>query len=196
MVSRFLLCGDGRVVARGQVEGWLRYFAHPLDSGACRGHVQYPAFAPGSSKVAVGGFGLFWSRICPNYTWMQLFLVPYSFFVFCCWRRGVSRCKHCSKGFQVCLNITANFNQILLQILINRFFMIWHLGCLHPYYSEINLFIQCSESGKQIKPKHHLFLARDNFRNSFVILKMYFTQASFSSLKYQAQCQVHRSPCK
>ena len=61
---------------------------------------------------------------------MQLFLVPYSFFVFCCWRRGVSRCKHCSKGFQVCLNITANFNQILLQILINRFFMIWHLGYL------------------------------------------------------------------
>ena len=46
MVSQFLLCGDGRVVARGQVEGWLRYFAHPLDSGACRGHVQYPAFAP------------------------------------------------------------------------------------------------------------------------------------------------------
>ena len=81
-------------------------------------------------KSGIGGFDLFWSRICPNYTCMGLFLVPYSFFVFCCWRRGVSRCKHCSKGFQVCLNITANFNQILLQILINRFFMIWHLGCL------------------------------------------------------------------
>ena len=26
----------------------------------------------------------------------QLFLVPHGFFVFCCWRRGVSRCKHCS----------------------------------------------------------------------------------------------------
>ena len=25
----------------------------------------------------------------------QLFLVPYSFFVFCCWRRGVSRWKPC-----------------------------------------------------------------------------------------------------
>ena len=28
----------------------------------------------------------------------QLFLVPYSFFVFCCWRTGVSTCKPCSKG--------------------------------------------------------------------------------------------------
>ena len=126
----FLIWGEGRAVSRTGLEGWLRWFAHPLGGAVCRGHVQYPAFAPGSSKVAVGGFGLFWSRICPNYTWMQLFLVPYSFFVFCCWRRGVSRCKYCSKGFQVCLNITANFNQILLQILINRFFMIWHLGCL------------------------------------------------------------------
>ena len=28
----------------------------------------------------------------------RLFLVPYSFFAFCCWRRCVSRCKHCSEG--------------------------------------------------------------------------------------------------
>jgi len=48
-----------------------------------RGHAQYPAFAPGSSKVAVG---LFWSifhllpRICPNCAHTQLFLVSYSFF--------------------------------------------------------------------------------------------------------------------
>ena len=24
------------------------------------------------------------------------FLIPYDLFVFCCWRKGVSRCKHCS----------------------------------------------------------------------------------------------------
>ena len=40
-------------------EGRLRCFAHPLGGVVCRGHVQYPAFAPGSSKVAVGFFGLF-----------------------------------------------------------------------------------------------------------------------------------------
>ena len=39
-------------------EGWLRWFAHRLGGVVCRGHVQYPAFALGSSKVAVGFFGL------------------------------------------------------------------------------------------------------------------------------------------
>ena len=34
--------------------------------------------------------------ICPNIAaCVQLFLVPYSFFVFCCSRRRLSRCKHC-----------------------------------------------------------------------------------------------------
>ena len=37
--------------------------------------------------------------ICPNCECMQLFLVPYSFF--CCSRRLLSRCRHCSKGSQV-----------------------------------------------------------------------------------------------
>ena len=65
---------------------------------------RHPVFAPGSSKVAVawvlgGFFGLFvsfGSRICPNCACTQLFLVPYSFFVFCSLRRGVSRCNVCS----------------------------------------------------------------------------------------------------
>ena len=38
--------------------------------------------------------------ICPTCLCTQ-FLVPYGFLVFCCSRRGVSRCKHCSKGSQV-----------------------------------------------------------------------------------------------
>ena len=37
-----------------------------------------------------------WSRIWPKCVCTQLVLGPYSFFVFCCWRRGVSRRKHCS----------------------------------------------------------------------------------------------------
>ena len=44
-------------------EGWLRCFAHPLGGVVHRGHVQYPAFAPGSSKVAVGFLGLFVSFV-------------------------------------------------------------------------------------------------------------------------------------
>ena len=39
--------------------------------------------------------------ICPNRTYVQLFLVPYSFFIFCCLRRHLSRFKHCGKGLQV-----------------------------------------------------------------------------------------------
>ena len=71
-----------------------------------QGSPRHPVFAPGSSEMAVG-VGFFWSfisfgsRICPNCACTQLFLVPYSFFVFCSLRRGVSRCKRCSKGSQV-----------------------------------------------------------------------------------------------
>ena len=38
--------------------------------------------------------------ICPNGASMHLFLVPYSFFVFCCSRRCLFRCKHCSQCSQ------------------------------------------------------------------------------------------------
>ena len=65
------------------LEGRLGCSAHPSCGAECRGHAQYPAFAPGSSRVAVGFFGLF------------------SFCVFCCSGRGVSRYKHCSRGSQV-----------------------------------------------------------------------------------------------
>ena len=56
------------------------------------------------------------SITCPNCPCTQLFLVPYSVFVFCAggdvcpgagtaargpWRRRLSRCRHCSKGPQV-----------------------------------------------------------------------------------------------
>ena len=35
-----------------------------------------------------------WSIICPSYECVQLFVVPYSFFVICSWWRHLSRCKH------------------------------------------------------------------------------------------------------
>lgn len=40
-------------------------------------------------------------RICPNCTCSQLFLVSYFPFVFCCYRRGLSRCKYCSIAAKV-----------------------------------------------------------------------------------------------
>ena len=71
----------------------------------CRGRAQYPAFAPNTLflllalrkwQLSFFVFCIFLSIICPKYTCTQLFLVPYSFFVFCCSRRCLSRCKHCS----------------------------------------------------------------------------------------------------
>ena len=44
-------------------EGWLRWCAHCFGGVVGRGHAQYPAFAPGSSKSAVGFFGLFVSFV-------------------------------------------------------------------------------------------------------------------------------------
>ena len=31
--------------------GWLKCLAHPLGGTLCRGHAQYPAFAPGPSEA-------------------------------------------------------------------------------------------------------------------------------------------------
>ena len=69
----------------------------------CRNHAQDPAFAPGTSEVAVGlwPFCILLFTIAPTAHVVQLFLVPYSFFVLCCLRRCLSRCKHCSKGSKV-----------------------------------------------------------------------------------------------
>ena len=44
---------------------------------------------------------IFLPIICPNCSYLQLFSVFYSFFVFCCWRRHSFSNKHCSKGSQV-----------------------------------------------------------------------------------------------
>ena len=49
------------------------------------------------------------SVICSNCASTQLLLVPYSFTVFCCSRRCVFRCKHCSKGSQVPTCLMSNF---------------------------------------------------------------------------------------
>ena len=42
-----------------ELEGWLRWLAHPSGVGVCRGHVQVPAFVSNASEVAVGLCGVF-----------------------------------------------------------------------------------------------------------------------------------------
>ena len=79
-------------MSRGLAEG-CQVVCSPLCGVECRGHSQYPAFAPDrvfsprSSEVAIwffGSFCIFLFIICPNCACMHLFLAPYSFFIFCC----------------------------------------------------------------------------------------------------------------
>ena len=52
---------------------------------------------PGLELVSPALAGRFLTPAPPgNWACTQLFLVPYIFFVFCCWQRRLSRCKHCS----------------------------------------------------------------------------------------------------
>ena len=51
------------VCSRVRSEGQFSWFAHLLGGAVYRGHVQYPNFAPDSSEVAVGFFGLFVSCV-------------------------------------------------------------------------------------------------------------------------------------
>ena len=106
-------------------EGWLRRFAHALGGVVCRGHgtvpcfcSQHPVFAPGSSEVAVGIFGLFvsfGSRICPS---CPMHTVIFSSIQFLCILLLEERCvqiqalQHCSRGSQVpaCLSYS-NFKK-------------------------------------------------------------------------------------
>ena len=109
----FLFWGESRGLSRGQAEEVAQVVCSPLwqccVQGSCtvpRFCSQHPAFAPGSSEVAVGFcfffvFFMLLYIICPNCACTQLFLVPYSFLTFCCLRRHLSRCQHCNKGSQV-----------------------------------------------------------------------------------------------
>ena len=84
-------------------EGWLRCLAHPLGGVECRGVCSILfllltyCFCFRLLKMADFLVSLYLlSRICPNCSCTQLSLVPYSFSVFYCSRRGMSRCKHWS----------------------------------------------------------------------------------------------------
>ena len=122
--SLFLMWGEGRGVSRGRAGGVAWVFFSPLRwcfvQGACAVPCFCswpPAFAPGSSKGAVGFFGLFLSFVqnlpqhahsCPN---MQccpnMHTVIFSPIQFLCILLLEERCvqgqalQHCSKGSQV-----------------------------------------------------------------------------------------------
>ena len=87
-------------------------FAYPLGGLEYSGHVQYPVFAPSSSKVAVWVFYFLASLDLsgPEFA-PTVHACSYSFFVFCFSRKGMSRCKHHSTAAEsqalACLSLVS-----------------------------------------------------------------------------------------
>ena len=112
---------EGGGESRG-LEGWLEWSASLLGGAVCRLHVYYPVFAPTSQKWQLGflTFCILLFIICPNCAWVQLFLVPYRFFVFCC-SGAVSPGASTEKRFPVPRSQ-----------LVSMLSEIWERNCIEP----------------------------------------------------------------
>ena len=108
--------------------------------GAC----TVPGLCSCSSEVSAGflSFCIFLSIICPNCAaYAQLFLVPYSFFVFCCLKKPLVRCKNCSKGSQVSACLSVSFlSRIVPYGCANICMCIYRCVCVHLCYQRDNNF--------------------------------------------------------
>ena len=81
--------------------GWLRWFAHHLGGAVCRGHAQYPAFAPDNLFLLFRLFKtgswdfwslcIFWVQNLPQLYLPAVIFSPIQFLCICRSRRGVSR---------------------------------------------------------------------------------------------------------
>ena len=119
-----------------RLEEWLRWSAHPL-GGAMWGIMRRTLLLLGVPQKWQLGFLSFCILLfitCPNLTCMQLFLVLSSFFVFYCWSRHLSRCKHCSKGSQVPACLTSWYIFIPFQWVVIKFNYMCHLGYVLIYW--------------------------------------------------------------
>ena len=56
-----------------------------------------PCFAPSSSEMAVGSWCFYVLLFEIAFAYVQLYLVPYGFFVFCCSKTRLFRCKRSHK---------------------------------------------------------------------------------------------------
>ena len=124
--SWFLTWGECRHVSRGCASGVTQVVCPPL-RWCC---VQRACAVPCScSRIFKRGSWVFWSLciFCPQFATTAhacaylLVLCINSFFVFCCLRRSVSRCKHRSKGSQVPACLTQTVSLLCLYLLDSTF---------------------------------------------------------------------------
>lgn len=127
--------------SRGEVSSGFRVFCPPLCDVVCREHTQYLCFSSQLFRNGLCVFSLFASFIknLPNCTCTQLSSVPYSFFVFFCSRRHLSRWKHLQhqQGFQV------------PACLINRRLLFLAVPAVIPFHSSTHSHILLNETTLQ-----------------------------------------------
>ena len=101
---------------RGHAGMRIRWSACPLVGTVCRDQAWNPAFAPGTSEKAAGFGSLYLVENLPRLC-MQLFLVPYSFFVSVAWEE-VCPGANTSKGPRS-------------QLVLEPEFTPWQVRCLY-----------------------------------------------------------------
>ena len=108
-----LIHSEGRDVSRGRDGGVAKVVCTPLGWWCVQGACSIPWFSPkflfllqALHKWQLGCFFCFLVsmylclELAPTAHAQNYFWGPCSLFAFCCWRRHVSMCKHCSKGSQ------------------------------------------------------------------------------------------------
>ena len=86
----------------GWLEGWLRWFVHPLLVWNAGGTGRTLLLLPGLQKWQLGFFCLDLYLIVGNLPQLYTHTVIFSPFISCCLRTPLSRCKHCSTGTKPC----------------------------------------------------------------------------------------------
>ena len=102
-MSAFLTWGQGGGLTGAWAGGVAQVVCPPLWWWCVQGACSVPCFCSGLFK---SGDWVFRSVciFCPEFApavCMQSGLVPCGFFVLCCSRRGLLRCKYCNKGSQI-----------------------------------------------------------------------------------------------
>ena len=141
--NSFLIWAEVGVFPGGGLEGWLSCLLAACGI-VCSGHPQYPAFTPDSLLLlwALQKRQLDFLLLCIFWPEFASTSHACAFFVFCCLRRVVSRCKHChtcNKGSHVpsCLIPTLR-NSALLFLRGKRpkasssETSSWWTGAIHP----------------------------------------------------------------
>ena len=99
----------------------------------CISHAHYPAFVPHTSEVATGFLAFLY--LIHNLLQLHMYTVisvPYSFSVFCYWRRCLIRCKYNSQGSWVPVLACVRITETVYTIVQGQILLVKHM-CIYVY---------------------------------------------------------------